>query len=112
MLHELFDLGVRAFLRIGTAMVMPPATLGDLVLADGAFRAEGTSSTYAPIGLSRRSPISAERVRCARALARRDRPWRAGIFGTYDGFYSQMFALSEGDANRSTGLRDRHGGSA
>ena len=49
-LHELFDLGVRAFLRIGTAMVMPPAKLGDLVLADGAYRAEGTSSTYAPLG--------------------------------------------------------------
>ena len=49
-LHELFDLGVRRFLRIGTAMVMPPAKLGDLVLADGAVRGEGTSLTYAPIG--------------------------------------------------------------
>ncbi len=49
-LHELFDLGVRLFLRIGTAMVMPPARLGDFVLADGAVRGEGTSRTYAPIG--------------------------------------------------------------
>jgi uridine phosphorylase len=49
-LHELFDLGVRNFLRIGTAMVMPPAKLGDFVLADGGVRGEGTSRTYAPIG--------------------------------------------------------------
>src|ERR1700745_3802175 len=33
-LHELFDLGVRRFVRVGTAMVMPPAKLGDLLLAD------------------------------------------------------------------------------
>ena len=31
-------------------MVMPPAKLGDMVLADGAVRGEGTSRTYAPIG--------------------------------------------------------------
>ena len=49
-LHELFDLGVRRFVRVGTAMVMPPAKLGDMVLADGAVRREGTSRTYAPIG--------------------------------------------------------------
>ena len=49
-LHELFDLGVRRFLRIGTAMVMPPASVGDFVVADGAFRGEGTSRTYAPLG--------------------------------------------------------------
>ncbi len=39
-LHELFDLGVRRFVRVGTAMVMPPAKLGDMVLADGAVRGE------------------------------------------------------------------------
>ena len=49
-LHELFDLGVRTFLRVGTAMAMPPAKLGDFVLADGAFRDDGTSRTYAPLG--------------------------------------------------------------
>ena len=49
-LHELFALGIRSFLRIGTAMAVPPAKLGDFVLADGALRAEGTSNTYAPLG--------------------------------------------------------------
>jgi uridine phosphorylase len=37
-------------MRIGTAMAVPPAKLGDFVLADGALRAEGTSNTYAPLG--------------------------------------------------------------
>ncbi len=41
-LHELYALGIRTFLRIGTAMALPPAKLGDFVLADGALRAEGT----------------------------------------------------------------------
>jgi uridine phosphorylase len=49
-LHELRELGVHTFLRIGTAQVMPPATLGDFVLADAAMRAEGASLTYAPAG--------------------------------------------------------------
>ena len=40
-LHELFDLGVRTFLRIGTAMVMPPAEVGDFVVADGSISRRG-----------------------------------------------------------------------
>ena len=104
-LHELFDLGVRAFLRIGTAMVMEPAALGDLVLADGAYRAEGTSSTYAPPGYPAVADFTLNA--CLRTrLARTDRPWRAGIFGTYDGFYSQMFALADGERAPIERLRD------
>src|SRR5271169_2101775 len=80
-LHELFDIGVRHFLRIGTAMVMPPAKLGDFVLADGAVRGEGTSLTYAPIGY----PAVADfefGVALRAALAKRNVSWRAGLFGT------------------------------
>jgi uridine phosphorylase len=104
-LHELFDLGVKRFLRIGTAMVMPPAELGDFVLADGAVRGDGASRTYAPIsypavpdfelGLALRS-----------ALKRRNNPWRAGLFGTYDGFYTEMFALSSGQKTMIDTMRD------
>jgi uridine phosphorylase len=92
-LHELFDLGVRRFLRVGTAMVMPPAELGDFVVADGAFRGEGTSQAYAPLGY----PAVADFDLCAAlraALIKRGRRWHAGLFGTYDGFYTDMFALS------------------
>jgi uridine phosphorylase len=104
-LHELFDLGVRLFLRIGTAMVMPPAKLGDFVLADGAVRGEGTSRTYAPIGY----PAVADFELGAAlrgALSKRGAPWRAGVFGTYDGFYTEMFALSSGQARLIDGMRE------
>jgi uridine phosphorylase len=92
-LHELFDLGVRRFLRIGTAMVMPPAEVGDFVVADGAFRGEGTSQTYAPLGYPAVADFDLGAALRA-ALIKRGRRWRAGLFGTYDGFYTEMFALS------------------
>ena len=95
-LHELFDLGVRTFLRIGTAMVMPPAEVGDFVVADGAFRGEGASRTYAPLGYPA-VPDFDLGITLRAALAKRGHRWRAGVFGTYDGFYTEMFALSSGD---------------
>jgi len=95
-LHELFALGVHTFLRIGTAMAMPPATLGSFVLADGALRAEGTSATYAPLGYP--AVADFELNACLRnRLAAGTRPWHAGVFASYDGFYTEMFAL---DADR------------
>jgi uridine phosphorylase len=95
-LHELFDLGARTFLRIGTAMAVPPAELGDFVLADAALRAEGTSATYAPLGFPAVADHALNTTLRAR-LSRSNRRWRAGIFGTYDGFYTEMFALSDGE---------------
>ena len=104
-LHELFDLGVRRFLRVGTAMVMPPAKLGEFVLADGAVRGEGASRTYAPIGYPAVADFELG-LALRRALARRGAPWRAGLFGTYDGFYTEMFALDDGEKRLIDGLRD------
>jgi uridine phosphorylase len=104
-LHELFDLGLRNFLRIGTAMVMPPAKLGDFVLADGAVRGEGTSRTYAPIGYPALADFDLSAALRA-ALIKHNAPWRAGIFGTYDGFYTEMFVLSAGEKKMIDGLRD------
>ena len=104
-LHELFDLGVRRFLRVGTAMVMPPAKLGEFVLADGAVRGEGASRTYAPIGYPAVADFELG-LALRNALARRGAPWRAGLFGTYDGFYTEMFALNDGEKRLIDGLRD------
>ncbi|MBV8662682.1 MAG: nucleoside phosphorylase [Hyphomicrobiales bacterium] len=104
-LHELFDLGVRRFLRIGTAMVMPPAKLGDFVLADGAVRGEGTSLTYAPIAYPAVADFDLG-VALRAVLAKRGASWRAGLFGTYDGFYTEMFALSAGEKQMIDGLRE------
>lgn len=92
-LHELAALGVATFLRIGTAMAMPPARLGDFVLADGALRGEGTSASYAPPGFPAVADFDLN-ARLRARLATAGRPWHAGIFASYDGFYTEMFALS------------------
>jgi uridine phosphorylase len=107
-LHELYHLGVRAFLRIGTAMVTAPAALGDFVVADGALRAEGTSGSYAPAGY----PAMADHGMAAGLRARLSafsRPWHAGVFATYDGFYTEMFSLDDGSRRPVDALRqDMH----
>lgn len=92
-LHELFALGVRTFLRIGTAMAIPPAGLGDFILADGALRAEGTSQSYAPQGFPAIADFDLN-TRLRACLSKSSRRWRTGIFGTYDGFYTEMFGLT------------------
>ena len=104
-LHELHHLGVRSFLRIGTAMVAAPAALGDFVLADGALCGEGTSGTYAPAGypaVADHDLAAALRARLAHAQRR----WHAGVFATYDGFYTQMFALDDARRDAVTALRE------
>jgi uridine phosphorylase len=80
-LHELFDLGVRTFIRVGTAMAMPPAKLGDMLLADAAFSNDGTSRTYAPVGYPAVADFNLGAA-LREALKRRSLPWRAGLFGT------------------------------
>jgi uridine phosphorylase len=104
-LHELFDLGARRFLRIGTAMVMPPAEVGDFVVADGAFRGEGTSRAYAPPGYPAVADFDLG-VALRAALAKRGGRWWAGLFGTYDGFYTEMFTLASGDGRLVEATRD------
>lgn len=104
-LHELFAIGVRSFLRIGTAMAVHPAELGDFVLADGALRAEGTSDTYAPRGFPAIADHELNSV-LRHELAAADRPWHAGLFGTYDGFYTEMFGISDGSRSLIQKLKD------
>jgi uridine phosphorylase len=103
-LHELFDLGVRRFLRIGTAMAAPPAGIGDFVVAEGAMRGDGASLTYAPLGypaIADYNLVAALRAQ----LQRRCAPWKAGLFGSYDGFYTQMFSLHAGQTQPVEALR-------
>ncbi|GAK72986.1 uridine phosphorylase [Agrobacterium rubi TR3 = NBRC 13261] len=92
-MHELHALGISTFLRIGTAMAVAPAKLGDFVLADGAMRADGTSNTYAPLGFPAIADFKLN-TELRDRLTTSGRTWHAGIFGTYDGFYTEMFALS------------------
>jgi uridine phosphorylase len=93
-LHELRDLGVGTFLRLGTVMVLPPVPLGALVLADGALRREATSATYVPEGYP--AVGDPELGIRARAAAERDGvPLHAGLVASYDGFYTEMLGAHE-----------------
>jgi uridine phosphorylase len=74
-------------------MAIRPAKLGDFVLADGALRADGTSDTYAPLGFPAIADFELNTALRAR-LKTSGKPWHAGIYGTYDGFYTEMFGLS------------------
>lgn len=103
-LHELYALGIRTFLRIGTAMAIPPVGLGDFVLAEGALRAEGTSNSYAPLGFPAIADFELSTILRNR-LAAGSRPWHAGIFGTWDGFYTEMFGLSGSRREMIAGLK-------
>lgn len=93
-LDELHQLGVRTFLRLGTVMSLPPAQLGDLVIADAAIRNESTSAAYVPDGY----PAVADHdlgVALRQAAAASDGPWRAGLLDSTDGFYPSMLHAEE-----------------
>lgn len=88
-LDELNQLGVTTFLRVGTVMVLPPARLGELVIADAGVRRERTSSTYVPDGY----PAVADHdlgVALRGACAAAGVPWRATVVESSDGFYTEM----------------------
>jgi uridine phosphorylase len=93
-LEELALLGVRAVLRAGTVMSLGEVPLGTLVLADAAIRGEATSATYVPPD----GPAVADRglTDCvAHVLSEVGAPHRRGLVASYDGFYSQLFAIRQ-----------------
>lgn len=103
-LHELANLGVASFVRLGTVLALPPAQLGDLVLADGAVRGESTGTTYLPLEWP---AVPDQQLRAALGERAQRLPRRAisGLFASYDGFYTQMLG---GEPVRLEGLA-RHG---
>jgi uridine phosphorylase len=93
-LHELHQLGVRTFLRLGTVMALAPVEMGDLVIADGAVRGESTSATYVPDGYPAVGDFElGAALRAAAGAAGAD--WRAGLVASYDGFYTEMAGAAE-----------------
>ncbi len=104
-LHELADLGVRYFLRIGTAMYFPPTQGGAFLLSDRALSFEGTSRSYAPdpqafradAALTRACELSAETLGLTTAV---------GLFATYDAFYRDMFGIDAAGQERAAQNRE------
>ena len=88
-MEELCNLGADTFLRVGTCGgIKLEVRSGDLVVATGAVRMEGTSREYAPIEYPAVPDFQVLQalVRGCRALGR---PWHAGVVQCKDSFYGQ-----------------------
>jgi len=87
--EELFKTGVKNFIRIGTCGGMAlPVSGGDLVIATGAIRMEGTTKEYVPIEFPAVAnlDITNALVKAAKKLKAQ---YHAGIVQCKDSFYGQ-----------------------
>jgi uridine phosphorylase len=87
--EELYKTGLRNFIRVGTCGGMAlPVTGGDLVIATGAIRMEGTTKEYVPLEFPAVAnlEITNALVEAAKKLKAR---WHAGIVQCKDSFYGQ-----------------------
>lgn len=87
--EELFMTGVRTFIRIGTCGGMQiPVIGGDMVIANGAIRMEGTSKEYIPVEYPAISDFEVTQalVQSARKL---NKIFHVGVVQCKDSFYGQ-----------------------
>jgi uridine phosphorylase len=94
-MHELADLGVRRFVRLGTVMTVGDTRLGEFVVAHGAVRGESTSASYLPVEFPAVPDFALTRE-LENAIAEAGLPTRSGLYATYDGFYTEMFETGVG----------------
>lgn len=88
-LEELVRVGADTFLRVGTCGGMQPEIMGgDLVIATGAIRMEGTSKEYAPIEFPAVAnlDITNALIQAAKELKKK---YHVGIVQCKDAFYGQ-----------------------
>jgi uridine phosphorylase len=87
--EELFKTGVKNFIRIGTCGGMAlPVTGGDLVIATGAIRMEGTTKEYVPIEFPAVANLDVTNA-LVKAAGKLGAKWHAGIVQCKDSFYGQ-----------------------
>jgi uridine phosphorylase len=87
--EELYKTGVRTFLRVGTCGGMAiPVRGGDVVIATGAIRMEGTTKEYVPIEFPAVASLDVTNalVAAAKSLGL---TWHTGIVQCKDSFYGQ-----------------------
>jgi len=87
--EELFQTGVHTFIRIGTCGGMAEQVVGgDIVVATGAIRVEGTSKEYVPIEFPAIADLDVTNalVDAAKSLGV---TWHAGVVQCKDSFYGQ-----------------------
>jgi len=87
--EELFKTGVKNFIRIGTCGGMAlPVTGGDLVIATGAIRMEGTTKEYVPIEFPAVANLDVTNA-LVKAAKKLKAQYHAGIVQCKDSFYGQ-----------------------
>jgi len=93
-LEELIHCGSDTFIRIGTAGGMDPDVIGgDVVIATGAIRMEGTSREYAPIEFPAVADYNI--VTCLMEGAREEKArFHVGVVHNKDSFYGQHGPLT------------------
>lgn len=88
-LEELVRCGADTFIRVGTSGGMQENVLGgDLVIASGAVRMEGTSKEYAPIEFPAVSDVEVTNA-LIQAARERKTPYHVGVVQCKDSFYGQ-----------------------
>lgn len=88
-MEELTAIGADTFIRVGTCGGIDlEVQSGDIVVATGAIRFEGTSREYAPIEFPAVSDyeVQSALVQAAKNLGK---PWHAGVVQCKDSFYGQ-----------------------
>ncbi len=87
--EELYRTGVRTFIRIGTCGGMQTEVVGgDVVIATGAIRMEGTTKEYVPIEFPAVASIDVTNA-LIEAAKKQGHSWHAGIVQCKDSFYGQ-----------------------
>jgi uridine phosphorylase len=87
--EELYKTGVRNFIRVGTCGGMAlPVLGGDIVIATGAIRMEGTSKEYIPVEFPAVANLDVTNA-LVEAAKKLDAQWHAGIVQCKDSFYGQ-----------------------
>jgi uridine phosphorylase len=103
-LEEVVWLGAKVVLRAGTAMSSAPGWFGKFIVADAAVRGESTSGTYVSPGY----PAVADDLlvdALSSILTENSKSWGRGVMASYDGFYSELFALDERRRQKVLDLR-------
>lgn len=86
--EELVRVGVTHFIRVGSAGGRQPATpIGSVVVVTAAFRGEGTSLDYVPLGYPAAADLDVTLALRAAANDYLGEPAREGIVYTRDAFY-------------------------
>lgn len=88
-MEELCNIGADTFIRVGTCGgIKLDVTSGDVVIATGAVRMEGTSREYAPIEFPAVADLAIANA-LADAAKKLGKRWHAGVVQSKDSFYGQ-----------------------